>query len=123
MTAEYLRGFWIIWLIFAFMFGLLAIMAPRMRGIAASALITMIFTLLAPDEQIELIGQVMLFIILAISLVIIDKTVSEKFQENEKQKFLAEEQAEAARVRALDGGDLPPLKPDKPVGLTGDELL
>ena len=123
MTPEYLRGFWIIWLIFGFLFGLLAIMAPRMRGIAASALITMAFTLLAPAEQIELIGQVLLFIILAVSLVIVDKTISEKLQENDKQKFLAEEQAEAARVRALDGGDLPPLKPDKTINAPGDDLL
>lgn len=122
MTPEYLRGFWIIWLIFGFLFGLLAIMAPRMRGLAASALITMAFTLLAPAEQIELIGQIMLFIVLAISLVILDKTVSEKFQENNTQN-LAKPQSLKAAPEPAPEADLPALKPDKPVGPAGDELL
>jgi membrane protein implicated in regulation of membrane protease activity len=116
MTEEALRGFWIVWLIFSFLFTLLSVMAQRFRGVALAAVITLIFVLIAPVEQIAVAGQGVLFIVLAVSLVIADKTLMEKIQESRTP-------TSGEQLRAGDAvEDVPALKADKPVGLSGDEL-
>lgn len=116
MTEEALRGFWIVWLIFSFLFTLLSVMAQRFRGVALAAVLTLIFVLIAPVEQIAVAGQGVLFIVLAVSLVIADKTLMEKIQESRTR-------TSGEQLRAGDAAeDVPALKADKPVGLSGDEL-
>lgn len=116
MTEEVLRGFWIVWLLFGFLFSLLAVMAQRFRGIALAAFLTLAFVLLAPVEQIAVAGQVVLFIVLAVSLVIADKTLMEKLQTSESA---APNQPQRAGET---GEDVPALKADKPVGPGGDDM-
>ena len=116
MTEEVLRGFWIVWLIFSFLFALLAVMAQRFRGVALAAFLTLIFVLVAPVEQIAVAGQGVLFIVLAISLVIADKALMQKIQET---KLSA---PNGQRHTGDAAEDVPALKADKPVGLSGDDL-
>lgn len=116
MTEEALRGFWIVWLIFSFLFTLLSVMAQRFRGVALAAVITLIFVLVAPVEQIAVAGQGVLFIVLAVSLVIADKTLMEKLQGSEPR---APDKQHRTNQTAE---DVPALKADKPVGLSGDDL-
>lgn len=122
MTEEFLRGFWIIWLIVGILFGLLGLMAPRIRGIGLSALLTLAFVVWAPAEQIGLMGQIVLFIVLSISLMILDKSLTDKLGDMAREAALKNEQAEAKRVTALDGGVVPELKADKPVGFGAEDL-
>lgn len=115
MTEEALRGFWIVWLIFSFLFALLSVMAQRFRGVALAAVLTLVFVLVAPVEQIAVAGQGVLFLVLAVSLVIADKTLMEKIRESRPPSDEQRHPGDAAE-------DVPALKADKPVGLSGDDL-